>query len=54
MPLSIQYLVKDSFAVLRDLISDPRMTKHMTWKSKKLYTKSGDRVYEDQWSDDWW
>lgn len=54
MPSSIQYLVKDSFAVLRDLITDARMAKHMTWKPKRLYTAQGDRVYGDQWSGDWW
>ena len=54
MPPSVSFLFKDSLAVLRDLISDTRMAKHMTWKPRKLFTGDGERVYGDLWSGDWW
>ena len=54
MPQAVDFEYKDTFAVMKDLLTDIRLKEHMTYKPKKIKNLRGERVYSELWSGDWW
>ena len=54
VPKVRQFYFKDTMAVLKDLIGDPKLAPYMKWYPEKLYDGSNRRVYTDLSTGDWW
>jgi Plavaka transposase len=54
MPLETPFQFKDTMAVLKDLVGDPRYVEHLKWGPQKLYDAKGIRVYTDIYTGNWW
>ena len=54
VPKVRQFYFKDTMAVLKDLIGDPKLAPYMKWYPEKLYDGSNRRLYTDLSTGDWW
>ena len=46
--------MRDSFEVVKSLVTDPRWADDMKWTPEKAYNEAGQRIFSELWTGDWW
>ena len=54
VPEAVEYQLKDTLEVLKDIVRDERLAPYTKWVPERLYDEEGRRVYADLWTCDWW
>ena len=50
----VRYWLRDSLAVLQEILEIPELADHCVWGPIKQRNSEGERVYTDMHSGDWW
>ena len=53
-PCSVEFWMRNSLDVLREMVADVRLGKDMKWAPEKLFNERNERLYTDLFSGDWW
>jgi hypothetical protein len=52
-PPTVSFWVRDSLAVVKDIIGDVRLAKDMKWAPETLYNRKNERIYSELWTGNW-
>jgi Plavaka transposase len=54
-PYNVEFWMRDSMDVLKEIVADTRLANHMKWAPEKLFNDKNQRLYTDLYSADlWW
>jgi hypothetical protein len=53
-PRLLEFWKRNTLEVLEDMVGDTRLASSMKWSPEKHYNSTGERIYSELWSGDWW